>query len=106
MNKSDVIAMAGAIQSISITKDDGEVIFCNVEDYAAAAMVDEEVADDLIEEALGMLVEEGVYEQEEGTYYQIDEREEWKAREMEEIEDWKQSRIDEMQAYDMCVLGA
>lgn len=99
MDRSDVILMAGAIQSLSVVKDDGEIVFCQIESYARGYIDDPIEAEEAFEAALDVLIEEGEVEEENGTYYMVEDREDWKVRQEEERIEAKRQAIDELQSY-------
>lgn len=105
MDWSDVIFMAGAVQSLSVVKDDGEIVFCDTETYARGVIDDPDVAEEALDAALEVLIEEGEVEEQDGTYYMVKDREAWRQRQEEERIDAEQQAIDERQSYHFNIWG-
>ena len=104
--KPDVIHMAHAIQSISPIGDDGLITMAYTESYCAAIGIsDIGYGETLVDEALELMVDEGVAVEEDGDYYMKEEHDDWKARKDEERADAEQAELDARMAYGQSIWG-
>lgn len=105
-SKGDLVAMASAVQVLWAVEANGRIELPFVEDLGHAAGIEDlDTADAALEDALELLVREGILTEEDGEYYLAEDHEEWEKG--EEIADRlsEQERYDQMQSYHANIWG-
>lgn len=85
---------AGAIRALAVVDEEGLVHLGPLDMYARAMRVTEDEADELLDDALELLVSEGVYENISGSYYDRETLDENRRHEEEEEREQEQYHRD------------